>query len=465
MPLQLLPAPEAAALPIWFVTTSTWADIAAGLPASARAFATAQEFTGAAGKGLLLPGPDGAICAAVFGEEDAGSRHVDPFLAGALYALLPGGTWRFANAPRDPQLAVLAMALAGYAFNRYKASAKVKDVALATPDGVDAAEIGRIVDGVFLARDLINTPANDLTPADMERAVLNLAARFGARVSVVTGDDLLVNNYPMIHAVGRASATAPRLIDMVWGETGAPKVTLVGKGVSFDTGGLDIKPSSAMLLMKKDMGGAAAALAAAQMIMAANLPVRLRVIIPAVENAISANAFRPGDVLPSRKGLTVEIGNTDAEGRLILADALALADEDAPGLLFDYATLTGAARVATGPDLPPFYTRDDALAADIARIGEAVNDPVWRLPLWGAYERLLDSKIADVNHVSSGPFAGSITAALFLGRFVSQAGAWAHFDIYGWTPSARPGRPEGGEAQAARLTYALVRARYGQGQP
>lgn len=461
MPLTLLLAPDDSALPIWFVATSTWTEIAAGLPASARAFAAAQDYTGAAGKGLLLPGPDGDICAAVFGVEDAGARHVDPFLAGGLFALLPEGAWRFANAPRDPQLAVLAMSLAGYAFNRYKSSAKIKQLALQLPDGVDAAEIGRITDGVFLARDLINTPANDLTPADIERATFNLATRFGATVSVVTGDELLRQNFPMVHAVGRASATAPRLIDMVWGNADAPKVTLVGKGVSFDTGGLDIKPSSAMLLMKKDMGGAAAALAAAQMIMAANLPVRLRVLVPAVENAISADAFRPGDVLRSRKGLTVEIGNTDAEGRLILADALALADEEAPDLLFDYATLTGAARVATGPDLPPFYTRDEALAGEIATTGDAVNDPVWRLPLWGAYERLLDSKIADVNHVSSGAFAGSITAALFLGRFVSQTSAWAHFDIFGWTPSAKPGRPEGGEAQAARLTYELVRARYG----
>jgi leucyl aminopeptidase len=264
----------------------------------------------------------------------------------------------------------------------------------------------------------------------------------------------------MIHAVGRASATPPRLIDFTWGPDDAPKVTLVGKGVAFDTGGLDIKPSASMLLMKKDMGGAAAALALADMIMGAGLPVRLRVLVPAVENAISGCAFRPGDILPSRKGLSVEIGNTDAEGRLILGDALALADEESPDLVFDFATLTGAARVALGPELPPFFTEDDALAADIARIGLAVNDPVWRLPLWAPYAGLLDSKIADINHVG-GPMAGSITAALFLRRFVTEAKAHVHFDVYAWNNAARPGRPEGGEVQAARLVYALLKERYG----
>jgi leucyl aminopeptidase len=247
---------------------------------------------------------------------------------------------------------------------------------------------------------------------------------------------------------------------MRWGDPGAPKVTIIGKGVAFDTGGLDIKPSAAMLLMKKDMGGAAAALALADMIMGAGLPVRLRVLIAAVENAISGSAFRPGDVLQSRKGVTVEIGNTDAEGRLILADALALADEEQPDLVVDFATLTGAARTALGPDLPPFYTEDDALAADLARLGMAVNDPVWRLPLWAPYATMLESKVADVNHVSSGPMAGSITAALFLRRFAPGAGAHVHFDIYAWTPKAKPGRPEGGEVQGARVVYALLRERY-----
>ena len=312
-----------------------------------------------------------------------------------------------------------------------------------------------------MTRDLVNTPANDLGPAGLEAAALRLAKAFGAKVKVIRGADLLKQNFPLIHAVGRASASAPRLVDFTWGPPRAPKVTLVGKGVCFDTGGLDIKPSSSMLLMKKDMGGAATALGLAQMIMAAKLKVRLRVLLPIVENSISSDAFRPSDIFPSRKGLSVEIGNTDAEGRLILADALTLADDEAPELLFDFATLTGAARVALGPELPPFYTGSDALARDIARHGEAVNDPVWRMPLWNPYDRWLDGKISDLNSAPGGGFAGSITAALFLRRFVEKTVNWAHFDIYAWTPAARPGRPEGGESQSARLLFDLLSARYG----
>jgi leucyl aminopeptidase len=273
---------------------------------------------------------------------------------------------------------------------------------------------------------------------------------------------LLKQNFPLIHAVGRASPRAPRLIELRWGNASHPKVTLVGKGVCFDSGGLDIKPSSAMLIMKKDMGGAASVLALAHMIMDAKLKVSLRVLIPAVENAVSGAAFRPLDVYPSRKGVSVEIGNTDAEGRLVLADALALADEEAPDLLVDMGTLTGAARVALGPDLPPFYTADETLAADIERCSAAERDPLWRMPLWPAYDSMLDSKVADVNNAPSGGFAGSITCALFLQRFVSAAKAWAHFDIYAWNPSSKPARPEGGECQAARAMYALLKTRYGQ---
>jgi leucyl aminopeptidase len=313
---------------------------------------------------------------------------------------------------------------------------------------------------IAASRDLINTPANDLGPDGIEAAARHLADRHGASFSSIVGDQLLKQNFPMIHAVGRASTTEPRLIDFSWGPDDAPRITLVGKGVAFDTGGLDIKPSSSMLLMKKDMGGAAAALALADMVMGAGLPVRLRVLIPAVENAISGTAFRPGDILPSRKGLTVEIGNTDAEGRLILGDALALADEESPDLVIDFATLTGAARVALGPELPPFYTEDDGLAADISRIGLAVNDPVWRMPLWEPYAAQLDSKVADINHIG-GPMAGSITAALFLRRFVTAAKGHVHFDIFAWNNATKPGRPEGGEVQAARLIYALLKERYG----
>jgi len=298
-------------------------------------------------------------------------------------------------------------------------------------------------------------------PAELEGAAHALAARHSAGFSVTVGDDLLAGNFPLIHAVGRASNRAPRLIALTWGNAGDPRVTVVGKGVCFDSGGLDIKSESAMLLMKKDMGGAASVLALAHMIMDRALPVRLRVLIPAVENSIAGGAFRPLDVIRSRKGLHVEVGNTDAEGRLILADALALADEEAPELLIDLGTLTGAARVALGPDLPPFYTDDEALAGEVTRHANRENDPLWRLPLWRPYDAMLDSKVADLNNIASGGFAGSIICALFLNRFVAAAKAWLHIDIYAWNPSAKPGRPEGGECQAARALYALLSERYG----
>src|SRR5581483_2651993 len=313
-------------------------------------------------------------------------------------------------------------------------------------------DLTRIADGVALARDLVNTPANDMGPAELADTARGIAEKYGASFRSIVGEDLLKQNFPLIHAVGRASPRAPRLVDFTWGDAAHPKITLVGKGVCFDTGGLDIKPDSAMLIMKKDMGGAANVLAAARMIMDAKLKVRLRVLMPAVENAIAGEAFRPLDVYKSRKGITVEIGNTDAEGRLVLADALALADEEAPALIVDMATLTGAARVALGPELPPFFTHDDALAADLMRHAQAERDPMWRLPLWRPYDSMLESKVADINNVG-GSFAGSITAALFLNRFVTAAKAWAHFDIYAWTPSAKPARPDGGECQVARALY------------
>ncbi|OYY25653.1 MAG: leucyl aminopeptidase [Azorhizobium sp. 35-67-15] len=327
--------------------------------------------------------------------------------------------------------------------------------------GDDAAALARTFEAVRLVRDLVNTPANDLGPAELEDAARRLAARHGANFRSIVGADLLARNFPLIHTVGRAATRAPRLLDLAWGPEDAPKVTLVGKGVCFDTGGLDIKPSSGMLIMKKDMGGAATALGLAHLIMSRGLKVRLRVLIPAVENAIAGDAFRPGDIFSSRKGLTVEIGNTDAEGRLVLADALSLADEDAPDLLVDFATLTGAARVALGPHLPPAYTDDEALAADLARHAQAQADPLWRLPLWRPYAAMIDSKVADINNAGAGGFAGSITAALFLARFVETAKSWLHLDIYAWNPSARPGRPEGGEAQTIRALDALIAERYG----
>ena len=450
-----------AAIPVHVVSASGWAELREKLPAEQRSFAQAQGFAARASEHCFLPSADGRLAGVLLGIATAG-RSRDAFAPARLAAQLPEGTYALQGEIDDPALATLGWLLQSYRFDRYRKPAPTK-ARLVLPKGVDGAEISLIADSAMLARDLVNTPANDMGPDEIEAAIRVLGAECGATVSSIADEELLDENFPMIHAVGRASPRAPRLIDLVWGKPSHPKVTLVGKGVAFDTGGLDIKPAAAMLLMKKDMGGAAAAIAAARMIMLAKLPVRLRLLVPAVENAIAGAAVRAGDILPSRKGLTVEIGNTDAEGRLILADALALADEEAPELLIDYATLTGAARTALGPDLPPFYTHDEGLAAEIARIGLAVNDPVWRLPLWAPYDRMLDSKIADVNHVSSGGMAGSVTAALFLNRFVERTPSYAHFDIYAWTPAAKPGRPEGGECQAARLTYALVKQLYPAG--
>lgn len=449
-----------ASTPITFVTKSSWEDVKAALPATARQFAEANGFAAKPSQYLALPAADGTVSQVLFGLENAGDGTGDPFRPGQLPGLLPAGTYRFANAPHDTRLATVAFALGSYRFTRYR-KADQPAARLVPPDGVDIDDVIRISEAAGLARDLINTPANDMGPEDLAQAAEALAKRFGATFSCIVGDDLLHRNFPLIHAVGRASPRAPRLIDITWGDPAHPKVTLVGKGVCFDTGGLDLKPSSAMLIMKKDMGGAANVLALAQMVMAAKLKVRLRVLIPAVENSVAGNAFRPLDIFPSRKGPTVEIGNTDAEGRLVLADALALADEEKPDLLIDLGTLTGAARVALGPDLPPFYTNDEALAADVARCARQENDPLWRMPLWPAYDKWLDSKVADINNAPSNGFAGSITCALFLQRFVETAKGWLHVDIYGWTPTAKPARPEGGECQAARAIYKLLSERYG----
>lgn len=455
---SLLTPASATAVPIHVTSVERWPALQEQLAPLGRSFALAQGFAARPGQHCLLPDAAGALGAVLLGR-DATARRRDPFAPARLAALLPPGDYRLEGEIDDPALAALGWLLQGYRFERYRKPSPAR-ARLVSPQGVDGEEVSRIAESAALARDLVNTPANDLGPAEIEAAIRALAGECGASVSSIAGDELLARNFPMIHAVGRASSREPRLIDLGWGDPADPRVTLIGKGVAFDTGGLDLKPSAAMLLMKKDMGGAAAAIAAARMIMLAKLPVRLRLLVPAVENSVSGSSFRPGDVLASRKGLSVEIGNTDAEGRLILADALALADEEAPELLIDFATLTGAARTALGPELPPFYTHDEALAAEIAGIGTAVNDPVWRLPLWPAYDALLDSKIADVNHVSSGGMAGSVTAALFLNRFVEKTASYAHFDIYAWNPSAKPGRPEGGECQGARLTYALVKQRY-----
>jgi leucyl aminopeptidase len=453
-------APGTSAIPITFATKTTWDATLAGLPGEARQFARANGFAAKPGACLTLPAADGHIAQVLFGLENADSKSRDLFRPGALPGLLPSGVYRFANAPHDARLAALAFALGAYRFGRYR-KPDVRDVRLVPPEGVDVADIARMAEAATLARDLINTPANDMGPEELALAAQQLATRFKASFSCIVGDELTRQNFPLIHAVGRASPRAPRLIDFSWGNPDHPKVTLVGKGVCFDTGGLDLKPPAGMLTMKKDMGGAANVLALALMVMDAGLKVRLRVLIPAVENAVAGNAFRPLDIFPSRKGLSVEIGNTDAEGRLVLADALALADEEKPDLLIDLGTLTGAARVALGPDLPPFYTNDETLALDVARHAKQENDPLWRMPLWPPYDAWLDSKVANLNNAPSGSFAGSITCALFLQRFVEDATRWLHVDIYGWTPSAKPARPEGGECQAARAVYKLVSERYG----
>jgi len=451
-------AGEKPAVPILFVNGSTLDEVTRGLDDRARAFVRAAGFEAKAGKHLLVPGPEGQLAAVLFGIETADAVNKDLFRPGLLATLLPAGLYQFGNAPHDARLAALAIALGAYQFTRYR-KAEPRNVRLVVPDGVDGEDLSRIVEGVSLARDLINTPSIDMGPHELEDAARKLAGRHGAKFAVTSGPEL-EKNFPLIHAVGMGSPRAPRLIDFTWGKDSDPKITLVGKGVCFDTGGLDIKPDSAMLNMKKDMGGAATALALAHMIMARGLKVRLRVLIPAVENSVSGTSFRPRDIFRSRKGITVEIGNTDAEGRLVLADALALADDEKPALIADFATLTGAARVALGPDVPPFFTDDDALANELMHAGTAEQDPVWRLPLWRPYDSMLDSKIADTNNVSSGGQGGAITAALFLRKFV-EAASWLHLDIFAWNTSSKPGRPEGAECMTARALYTLLSKRYG----
>jgi leucyl aminopeptidase len=382
----------------------------------------------------------------------------DPFALGGLASKLPPGTYAFAGSLPNPHLVALGWCLELYKYDPFRPT-KVNDVRLVIPARVDHNAILQLANATYLVRDLVNAPANLMGPQQLENAARDVARVGKASLRVIRGD-ALKKGFPLIHTVGAAAEQLPRLVDFTWGRARDPKVTLVGKGVCFDTGGLDIKPSSNMLLMKKDMGGAATVLGLAQLIMAAKLPVRLRVLLPIVENSISDEAFRPGDVYTSRKGLTVEIGNTDAEGRLILCDALALADEESPDLLIDMATLTGAARVALGPDLPPFYTDDDALAADIMKHGFAENDPVWRLPLWRPYNDMIATPIADLNNAGQGGFAGSITAALFLRRFVEKAKHHVHFDIFAWVPNGKAGRPKGGEAQAMRGLLSFLSARY-----
>ena len=447
------------AVPIWFVSPENWDEVRGAIGETSARFAAACGFEPKPGRLQLLPDASGGLAGALFGQAGANAGDRDPLAPGKLATALPPGDWRFANSPQDAELATLGFLLGLYRFDRFKVDASTQP-RLAAPAGVDGEDVERVAAAVAFGRDLVNAPANILGPAALEGAATELAQAFDASVETIRGVELLGKNLPLIHAVGAAAFEAPRLVDFVWGRADAPKVTLVGKGVVFDTGGLDIKPANGMELMKKDMGGAATALTLARLIMESALDVRLRVLIPIVENSISARAMRPGDILKSRKGLTVEIGNTDAEGRLILADALALAAEEAPDLMLDFATLTGAARVALGPDLTPFYTDDEALARDIAHHALRVRDPVWRLPLWRPYDSMLESPFADLNNAPGSPFAGSVTAALFLRRFAEGAKSWAHFDVYAWNPKPRAHGPQGGEIQSARALFDLLRTRF-----
>lgn len=418
--------------------------------AQIQGWAKSNDFGNGGKKTLMCPDADGSLsCVAHIPSTSARGR----FAVASLRAKLPDGVYYLVHdlGPDDLAEAALGWLLAGYAFTRYKEKA-ASGAMLVAPDGIDAGRIEAIAAGEALTRDLINTPASDMGPPDLAAAALALAEEHGANAKVIVGDDLLAQNFPMVHTVGRAADRAPRLIDLNWGESG-PRVTLVGKGVCFDTGGLNIKPGASMGLMKKDMGGAATVLGLAHMIMATSMGVRLRVLIPAVENSINANAFRPQDILTSRKGLTVEINNTDAEGRLVLADALALADEEDTDLIVSMATLTGAARVAVGPDIAPFFTDDDTLAGAIMSGAATTRDPTWRLPFHTPYETMIEPSVADLDNAPKGGFGGAITAALFLRRFVEKTPRYVHFDIYGWQPKPAPARPLGGVGQGARALF------------
>ena len=455
---DLLTTEAEGAIPVRFVGPDGPID------AAIQAWAGANGFKGKSGQMLVVPDGQGGVAAVLVG---AGERF-DPMSARALPAKLPAGLYRFETGPDEARQAALAFLLGAYVFDRYKARPDRDRVRLVAPEGLDLDAVRHIAAACALAREMIDTPAADMGPLQIETIAREIATASGATVTVTTGDALLEDNYPAVHAVGRAAAPhrAPRVIEIGWNldRANLPLVALVGKGVVFDSGGLDIKPAAGMRNMKKDMGGSAHALALGRLVMQANLPLRLVVLVAAVENAISGDAFRPGDILASRKGLTIEIGNTDAEGRLILADILTRAGEHAPDLTLDFATLTGAARVALGPELPPLYTDDEGLAADLLDAGRAVGDPLWRMPLWPGYRAAIDSDLADLRNDSAGwAQAGSVTAALFLQKFAPTTGAWAHMDIFAWNPRARPGWPEGGEAQALRACFEMLKRRFAQG--
>lgn len=454
MPPVFALSPEAA-IDLHVIDQDGCEDWLAAQPAHVADWAALNGFSGAIGQTLMVPAPGGGASMALAGYGTAAQRARKRFVLAAAAAKLPEGTYAIASGLKGPALDMecFGWLMTGYAFDRY-APGKAGKAALAAPDGLDAGAIEAMVAGECLTRDLINTPSSDMGPAELQAAAETLAAAHGAAVEVTADEALLEANLPLIHTVGRASDRRPRLIDMRWGNEG-PKLTLVGKGVCFDTGGLNLKPGASMGLMKKDMGGAATVLGLARMIMGLGVPVQLRVLIPAVENSVSGNAFRPGDILTARNGLTVEINNTDAEGRLVLADALALAAEEEPDLLVSMATLTGAARVAVGPDLAPYFTDDEGLSAAIAKAGAALADPVWRLPFHTPYEAKIEPGIADLDNAPAGGMAGAITAALFLRRFAGET-RYAHFDIYGWCPSSAPAQPKGGAGQGARALFGAL---------
>ncbi len=443
------------AIPLRVIAKVGLAKLLQDMPIKCTNLAKAAGFDAAPLSILVISEDDGQMLEVWVG---APAKDADAFALGGIASRLPKGNYRFLNDPEQAHLVALGWCLELYKYDPFR-PAPAKQVTLECPKSVDRAAVLSAANATFTVRDQINTPSNLFGPDELEAAARNLASRHKAKLKVVKGK-ALAKEFPLIDVVGGASPRTPRLIDFIWGKASSPKVTLVGKGVCFDTGGLDIKPSSGMLIMKKDMGGAANILGLAQLIMEAKLDLRLRVLIPAVENSISGNAFRPGDVFKTRKGLSVEIGNTDAEGRLVLCEALALADEEKPDLIIDMATLTGAARVALGPDLPPFYTDDVELAASLAKHASAENDPLWQLPLWQPYAAMIETPIADLNNAGAGGYAGSITAALFLKRFVEHAKSYVHFDIFGWTPTAKFARPKGGEAQAMRACFAMLKERY-----
>lgn len=437
-------------VPVFIVTKSESGAFVSTLSEGSQKWVNTQGFVGALGSHCALPGSDGSLAGVLVGFGDVAARRRTRFPLRRVAAQLPAANYHLAKVPEglDLEVEALGWLLSGYKFDRYK-DQKPSKAFLVAPNTINAKRVEAIAAGEKLARDLINTPTSDLGPEQLQEAFFALGAAHSAQVSSVVGEDLLAENFPLIHTVGRASSQKPRLLEMRWGKAG-PKLTLVGKGVCFDTGGLNIKPGASMGLMKKDMGGAANVLGLAKMIMSLGLPLQLRVLVPAVENSIDGSAFRPSDVLTSRKGLTVEINNTDAEGRLVLADALALADEEDADLVISMATLTGAARVAVGPDLAPYFSDDASFVQELESAADRVADPVWRLPFHNPYEAMIEPEIADLDNAPSGGFAGSITAALFLRRFVTSAPKYAHFDIYGWNPNGTPGNPKGGAFQGSR---------------